>query len=594
MSFVQNYIGLEARIEAVVRRLLADFDIDLSNYPTFDEMNQAIAEAIAGGGGGGGTNNYMLLINKPLESVENESYYGWQMFRATDGKRFALYVGQDGDHCAMMTYDATANRFGIGLVNHPDTITLNDDGTVTIPDMVTRAVVEEMLSKFAETVYTKGEIDGKVEAIDAKISDIDAKVALKADSANVYTKEETYDRKTIDDMIAGGGGGGTTDYNQLSNRPIIDDSVVSRTLLVGDRDGTLLSPLYVAVGGSGDGVASATSRDGVTWEAGGSLINGLWNHSAYGNGVFVVVGRAADGSCACVTSSDGVEWTKQTGLDIKNQWTGVAFGNGIFVAVADETGSSGEHRIAYSSDGISWTGVTGTTYNMSSIIFTSSRFIAVDDKQGRMMMSTDGVTWTMIFTWDDAHKTKRVAYCRPFIIAVGTAFNWGGNTRAITSNDTDKLGERYNGLWEGVGNDEKGANGWLSNGRVFVSCNESTRTTIHTTADGRTWNEITNAPDDTVMATYHLLFTTNCQLSLDDGVTWTAGFEPLDGVTTCCYRGQSWPSSKGVNLVCDDDGVGHVVVNGVDIDPNPIISYNDLIDRPIVDGKLQYSIDGTD
>ena len=138
-----------------------------------------------------------------------------------------------------------------------------------------------------------------------------------------------------------------------------------------------------------------------------------------------------------------------------------------------------------------------------------------------MMMSTDGVTWTMIFTWDDAHKTKRVAYCRPFIIAVGTAFNWGGNTRAITSNDTDKLGERYNGLWEGVGNDEKGANGWLSNGRVFVSCNESTRTTIHTTADGRTWNEITNAPDDTVMATYHLLFTTNCQLSLDDGVSVT-------------------------------------------------------------------------
>ena len=60
MSFVQNYIGLEARIEAVVRRLLADFDIDLSNYPTFDEMNQAIAEAIAGGGGGGGTNNYRL------------------------------------------------------------------------------------------------------------------------------------------------------------------------------------------------------------------------------------------------------------------------------------------------------------------------------------------------------------------------------------------------------------------------------------------------------------------------------------------------------------------------------------------------------
>ena len=91
MSFAQNYIGLDAKIEAVVRRILGDFDLDakieavvrrilgdfdmdLSDYPTIEEMNQAIADAIAGGGGGGGTNNYMLLINKPLESVENELY----------------------------------------------------------------------------------------------------------------------------------------------------------------------------------------------------------------------------------------------------------------------------------------------------------------------------------------------------------------------------------------------------------------------------------------------------------------------------------------------------------------------------------------
>ena len=81
MSFAQNYIGLDAKIEAVVRRILGDFDMDLSDYPTIEEMNQAIADAIAGGGGGGGTNNYMLLINKPLESVENDQHYGWQMFR---------------------------------------------------------------------------------------------------------------------------------------------------------------------------------------------------------------------------------------------------------------------------------------------------------------------------------------------------------------------------------------------------------------------------------------------------------------------------------------------------------------------------------
>ena len=116
----------------------------------------------------------------------------------------------------------------------------------------------------------------------------------------MYTKEETYDRTTIDEMIAGGGG--TTDYNDLSNRPIVDDVVVSKTLKM--ESGSLLHldggaselclgsrelppsipPTYVAVGGS----MYATSRDGLTWNKDTSPMSARC--IAFGNNTFVALG----------------------------------------------------------------------------------------------------------------------------------------------------------------------------------------------------------------------------------------------------------------------------------------------------------------
>ena len=109
----------------------------------------------------------------------------------------------------------------------------NDDGTVTFsgnvdaPNMLTEDRVREIINEMLPETYTKDEIDSKL--------------ALKADSANVYTKEQTYDRDTIDEKIAGGGGGGgTTDYNQLSNRPIVDGVVQSGL----DMNGNSITKLY--------------------------------------------------------------------------------------------------------------------------------------------------------------------------------------------------------------------------------------------------------------------------------------------------------------------------------------------------------------
>ena len=53
MTLIQNYIGLDARIEAIVRALMGDVDVDLTDYYTKEEVDALIA---SGGTGLGLTN----------------------------------------------------------------------------------------------------------------------------------------------------------------------------------------------------------------------------------------------------------------------------------------------------------------------------------------------------------------------------------------------------------------------------------------------------------------------------------------------------------------------------------------------------------
>jgi hypothetical protein len=67
----------------------------------------------------------------------------------------------------------------------------------------------------------------------------------------------------------------------------------------------------------------------------------------------------------------------------------IAFGNNKFVA----GGESG--KMAYSSDGITWTAVKDSTFNSSiwAIAWGKDKFVA-GDQFGKMAYSSDGITWT--------------------------------------------------------------------------------------------------------------------------------------------------------------------------------------------------------
>ena len=138
MSLVQNYIGLDARIYAIVQSLLNGETIDLSDYYTKEEVDALIAS-----GGTGTTINYNDLSNRPIIDGLLQSNLD------LNGK-LLLYNGKQ-------LYLPEFNKADSTVVFSNDCI---------IP--------------------------------------------------NIYTKAE------CDEKFSGGGGGGTTDYNQLSNRPIID------------------------------------------------------------------------------------------------------------------------------------------------------------------------------------------------------------------------------------------------------------------------------------------------------------------------------------------------------------------------------------
>ena len=147
MSLVQNYIGLDARIYAIVQSLLNGETIDLSNYYTKDEVDALIAS-----GGGSLTIDYNSLTNRPIID-------GLLQSNLDLNNNLLLYNGKP---------------LYLPEFNEADSTIVFDNNCV-IP--------------------------------------------------NIYTKEEV-DQKIAE---AGGGGGGTTDYNQLTNKPI-DNYVLQKSL----------------------------------------------------------------------------------------------------------------------------------------------------------------------------------------------------------------------------------------------------------------------------------------------------------------------------------------------------------------------------
>ena len=182
MALIQNYIGLDARIEAIVRALMGDVDVDLSDYYTKEEVDALIAT-----GGGGLQINYNDLLNRPIVDGLMQS--------SLDLNSHALFNNGQRLYCPAVI---------------DNIITFDSD--VSIPNVYTKTEVDDLIAGGVAPIdaYTKEETNDLL--------------ALKANSADVYTKTE------CDEKF--GGGGSIPDPLNVNNL------TVSKRLNIQSKDAT--------------------------------------------------------------------------------------------------------------------------------------------------------------------------------------------------------------------------------------------------------------------------------------------------------------------------------------------------------------------
>jgi hypothetical protein len=143
----------------------------------------------------------------------------------------------------------------------------------------------------------------------------------------------------------------------------------------------------------------ATSTNGSTWNAGTAPL-GSWSTAAYGAGRFVAL-SSANVLPDEIVSANGVAWSTQSGPpgtpqqaghpSLMGEWTAITYGHGLFVAV------SSVGTVVTSTNGSTWVRRFWRPQDdFTSITYGDGRFIAVDGGEGDVMMSLDGLHWSLI------------------------------------------------------------------------------------------------------------------------------------------------------------------------------------------------------
>jgi hypothetical protein len=269
-------------------------------------------------------------------------------------------------------------------------------------------------------------------------------------------------------------------------------------------------------GGPTDWIAVTDSPFSTSNIPGTSTINDI----AYGNGRFVAVGNVGK----IAYSDDGISWT---GVSVGNNAffsyiNGIAYGNGKFVAV----GQSG--RTAYSTDGISWTevSVSNFSYEVYCIAFGDGKFV-IGGHSSKMATSSDGITWTAVevsdIFGDSLNDSIRViAYGNGRFVAEGFDYNY-----------THKMATSTDGIsWTAVTNLPFSGTGFIEDiafgdGKFVAGCSYG----LAYSTDGVSWTAV-SGPFGGMTISGGIAFGNNRFVAVgrdgkmaysSDGVTWTSG-----------------------------------------------------------------------
>jgi len=215
---------------------------------------------------------------------------------------------------------------------------------------------------------------------------------------------------------------------------------------------------FIAVGNEGK---MSYSSDGASWtivkDSGFRLRNKSDTHGlscdditviAYGNGRFAAGGYAnsiSGRSVKMAYSSDGITWTSVR----DNPFSGngstihtIDYGNGRFIAVGN--GYNGFGRIAYSSDGNVWTTANNAPFNNVHggsyvVTYGNGRFVIVNKNTGQVAYSSVGGPQNIMWTAGESNlftilgnRVNTITYCYDSFIAIGVNGNQAYSDNVLT------------------------------------------------------------------------------------------------------------------------------------------------------------------
>jgi len=230
----------------------------------------------------------------------------------------------------------------------------------------------------------------------------------------------------------------------------------------------------------------------------GSSVNGNTSVSfgakkRYGdNGMWVAVGS---GTNTIAYSYDGINWTGLGNKIFSSQGNDVKWNGSIWVAV----GSTPE-RIAYSSDGINWTGVTGSSdifSSGSSVAWNGKIFVAVGSPKAVFGGGSSSVkVYTIAYSYDGINWTGVTG--SKTILSPGQKVEWNGTIWVSVGSGTNySIAYSYDGSnnWTGVVNSKDiftDCRGITWNGSTWIAIGTGTYT-IAQSSDGINWYGVTNS-----------------------------------------------------------------------------------------------------
>ena len=241
------------------------------------------------------------------------------------------------------------------------------------------------------------------------------------------------------------------------DNPSVEEDNPSAFVLYSNQNGTLYSSLYplymlgrsvfygnslwVIVGLPEFTVQPSTikySNDGQNWT---DVISSPFDVGGYGvawNGsLWVAVGGIVN---SIAYSTDGVIWTG-IGNSIFSTGKGITWSGTLWYAVG-----TGPNTIAYSTDGITWTGLGSILFTTAySICYGNGVWIAVGEGDNTIAYSTDGITWTglgLIFR----NKGNGVKWNGSIFIATGNDYASGLGFDQVHSVFTSNDGINWTGV----------------------------------------------------------------------------------------------------------------------------------------------------